>query len=451
MEHDFSEGSVAKHIAQQAIPLIVAQFVQLLYHVVDRIYIGHLPVENGLALTGVGITFPIISLITAFTNLFGMGGAPLCSIARGAGQTERAEKMMGNTAVLLFVCSFVIMAVFFCLEKPILYLFGASSETYGYAYDYMSVYLLGTVFAMLGTGLNYFITSQGFPRIAMVTTVVGALINLLLDPLFLFVFDMGVRGAALATVISQAISALWVLRFLTGKEAILHLRKRWFRLDFGYAKEIVALGFAGFTMSATNGLVQIACNATLQSVSGDLYIGIMTILNSVRDIISLPVSGITNGAQPVLGYNYGAKQYDRVKQGIRVTTWMGGIYCLVACALTLLVPQVFIRIFVNDPAYLEHGVSAMRLYFSAFFFMVFQFSGQSSFVGLGKSKQAVFFSLFRKVLIVIPLTLWLPHVGNLGVNGVFLAEPISNIIGGVACYWTMYWTVYRRLGKEEQA
>ena len=281
--------------------------------------------------------------------------------------------------------------------------------------------------------------------------MVGALINLLLDPLFLFVFDMGVRGAALATVISQAISALWVLRFLTGKEAILHLRKRWFRLDFGYAKEIVALGFAGFTMSATNGLVQIACNATLQSVSGDLYIGIMTILNSVRDIISLPVSGITNGAQPVLGYNYGAKQYDRVKQGIRVTTWMGGIYCLVACALTLLVPQVFIRIFVNDPAYLEHGVSAMRLYFSAFFFMVFQFSGQSSFVGLGKSKQAVFFSLFRKVLIVIPLTLWLPHVGNLGVNGVFLAEPISNIIGGVACYWTMYWTVYRRLGKEEQA
>ena len=450
MEHDFSKGSITGHIWRQALPLIVAQFVQLLYNLVDRIYIGHLPVESGLALTGVGITFPIISLITAVINLFGMGGAPLCSIARGAGDEERAEEIMGNTATLLFLASLAIMAVFYLLEEPILFLFGASEETYPYAYNYMSIYLLGTVFVTLGTRLNYFITSQGFPRIAMVTVVVGAVLNLVLDPVFIFLFDMGVRGAAVATVISQAVSAVWVVRFLTGKSALLRLKKKWLRLRKDLVKQITSLGMAGFTMSATNGLVQIACNATLQAYSGDLYIGIMTILNSVRAVISLPVNGITNGAQPVLGFNYGAKLYDRVRKGILVTTALGGIYCVAAWVVTLAVPELFIRLFLDSPEYLTAGRTAMRIYFAAFCMMVFQFSGQSAFVGLGKSHQAIFFSLFRKVIIVIPLTLLLPRVANLGVTGVFLAEPISNIIGGLACYLTMYVTVYRRLGQRDE-
>ena len=449
MEHDFSKGSVAKHIWQQSIPLIVAQLIQLLYNVVDRIYIGHLPVENGLALTGVGITFPVIFLITAFVNLYGMGGAPLCSIARGAGKIEKAEKIMGNTATLLFFSSFVIMIIFYLFEGPILYMFGASDATYQYAYDYLSIYLLGTVFVMIGTGLNYFITSQGFPKTAMVTTVMGAVINLILDPIFIFGLDMGVKGAALATIIAQFASWIWVLRFLYGKKSILHLRRECFHLDKTIVKDIISLGFASFIMSATSSIVQVVCNKTLKIYSGDIYIGIMTILNSVREIVTLPVSGINNGSQPIIGFNYGAEEYGRSRRGIFISTIISGTYCFIAWVVILAVPGLFIRIFVNNPVYLEYGRSAMRIYFSGLALMMLQFSGQSAFVALGKSKQAIFFSLFRKVVIIVPLTIWLPTVGNLGVNGVFLAEPISNLVGGLFCYSTMYFTVYKKLKAKE--
>lgn len=448
MEHDFSKGSVSRHIVVQAVPLMIAQILQLLYNVVDRIYIGHLSGEDGLALTGIGLVFPIVSVISAFTNLFGMGGAPLCSIARGAGQKEKAEKIMGHSAVLLFWTSLVLTALCYILKRPMLYLLGASDATYGYANTYLVIYLTGTVFFMLGNGMNHFITSQGFPRTAMCTTMLGAVINLILDPVLIFGFGMGIEGAAAATVFSQFISCLWVMRFLTGEKAILRLKKKYFRLDLSLVREITSLGMSGFIMQATNSVAQIACNAMLSIYGGDLYIGIMTILNSVREILSMPVSGITSGAQPVLGFNYGAKQYERIKKGIRFMTLAGSVYTVLAWAALVLFPKPFLALFTGNKEMIENGVRAVHLYFAGFVFMLFQFSGQSVFVALGKSKRAVFFSLFRKVVIVLPLTVLLPRVMADGVAGVFLAEPISNVIGGLACFLTMYVTVYRPLGKE---
>lgn len=444
MTTDFSQGKVSKNIISQAIPLILAQLVQILYNVVDRVYIGHLPGENNIALTGVGLTFPVITLIIAFTCLFGMGGAPLFAIARGAKQEARAEKIMGNVFALLLLSSVVLMAVCYIFKKPILYLFGASDASYVFADAYLKVYLIGTPFSMLTTGMNSFINGQGFPRIGMLTTIIGAVLNLILDPIFIFVFDMGVSGAALATIISQMVSAVWVLRFLTGKKAILHIKKIYLKIDRTLTKEIMALGVSGFIMQGTNCLVQVVCNATLQNWGGDLYVGVMTVLNSVREILTLPVMGISNGAQPVLGYNYGAKLYHRVKAAIRFTSLVGITYTVIAWIIVMVCPGFLISIFSNDSAMIELGSKALNLYFFGFFFMAFQFAGQSVFQSLGKAKKAVFFSLFRKAIIVVPLTLILPHLG-LGVNGVFLAEPISNAIGGLACFITMWLTLYRKL------
>lgn len=449
MQNDFSKGGVGKNILMQAIPLTVAQFIQLLYNIVDRIYIGHLPGSDGLALTGIGLIFPIVTLVQAFTNLFGMGGAPLCSIARGAGKKEEAEKILGNTATLLFFSSFLIMGVCYLFKRPILYAFGASDATYVYADQYLTIYLAGTVFSMLGTGLNYFINSQGFPKIGMLTTLLGALLNIILDPIFIFGLNMGVRGAALATVISQGASAVWVLKFLTGKKAILTIKRPCLKLERRLVGRITGLGLSGFIMSGTNALVQIACNVSLRAYGGDLYIGIMTILNSVREVLSLPVMGITNGAQPVLGYNYGAREYRRVRKGILFTTLIGGIYSAAAWLAVVLFPDVFIRLFSDHADMLAAGREAMQLYFFGFVLMVFQFAGQSTFVALGKSKFAIFFSLFRKVIIVVPLTFLLPAIGGLGVDGVFIAEPISNAVGGIASFTTMMLTVWRKLGKME--
>ena len=416
---DFSSGSVIRHILALAVPMTVAQLVQVLYNIVDRIYIGHLPGASSLALTGLGLTFPVITVIAAFTNLFGMGGAPLCSIARGRGEEEKARRIMGNTFAMLCTFCLVLMVLGYLFLKPVLYLFGASDASYPYARDYMLIYLAGTPFVMLGTGMNGFINVQGFGRTGMMTILLGAAVNILLDPIFIFVLGMGVQGAALATVLSQLLSAVWVLRFLTGPKTLLRLDRGSMRPDPRLLREIVGLGTAGFIMSATNGAVQVACNATLRDSGGDVYVGIMTVLNSVRDVVALPIQGLTNAAQPVMGYNYGARRFDRVKKSIAFTSITSVAYMLVA-----------------------KGVPALHLYFFGFFMMALQFSGQSTFVGLGQSRQAVFFSLFRKIIIVVPLTLLLPRVG-FGVQGVFLAEPISNFIGGLACFITMLFTVNR--------
>lgn len=446
-KNDFSKGSVAKNIWSLAVPMTVAQLVNVLYSVVDRIYIGHLPDASTEALTGIGLALPVITMITAFSNLFGMGGAPLCSIARGAGDVKRAEKIMGNSFTLLLMTGVILMAFCYLTMRPMLYLFGASDQTYPYAQAYLSVYLTGTLFVMISLGMNNFINAQGFGKMGMLTVLIGAVLNIVLDPVFIFGFHMGVYGAAAATVISQGVSAAYVFWFLRGNHVLFRLNKKDMRLEGKLIREITGLGLSGFVMSVTNGSVQIVCNAMLSRYGGDLYVGVMTVINSVREIITMPVNGLTNGAQPVIGFNYGAGEYERVKKAIRFMGTSCIVFTCAVWAVLFAVPQFFIHLFNSEPELLEAGVGAFRIYFFGIFLMALQFTGQSTFVALGKSKQAVFFSLLRKAIIVIPLTICLPMIGGLGVNGVFLAEPVSNLIGGVACFATMYVTVYRKLGK----
>lgn len=447
MASDFSKGKVWRNIVSLAIPLTLAQFVQLLYNVVDRIYIGHLPGTDSMALTGVGLTFPVVTLIAAFTSLFGTGGTPLFSIARGAKEESRAAQIMGNVCALLLGCSVLLFLFGWLFRRPVLYLFGASDDSYVYADAYLKIYLFGTAFSMISTGMNGFINAQGFPKIGMMTTMLGAILNLILDPLFIFGMGMGVKGAAIATVISQGVSAVWVLRFLTGKRALIRLQRENLKVSRKLAVEIITLGASGFIVQATNCLVQIVCNATLQRFGGDLYVGVMTVINSVRELLSLPVSGITSGSQPVLGYNYGAKKYERVKTGIRFTAAIGIGYTVAAWALVMIFPRALMSVFTSDSLMIRDGVDALQIYFFGFCFMSFQFTGQCAFQALGYAKRAIFFSLLRKVIIVTPLTLLLPVLG-FGVHGVFLAEPVSNVIGGLACFLTMWFTLYRKLGKE---
>lgn len=444
MLNDFSKGPVWKNIVMQAVPLTIAQLIQLLYNVVDRIYIGHMDNGNSLALTGVGLTFPIVTLIMAFTALFGMGGVPLFSMERGGGDDEKAGRIMGNSFALLLVSSVILTVLGYVFCKPILFAFGASENSFIYAKEYLDIYLIGTICSMITTGMNGYINAQGFPKIGMLSIVIGAVVNIVLDPIFIFLLDMGVAGAALATIISQAISAVWVLHFLFGKKAILPLKKENIKISKNITKEIFKLGTANFIMQGTTCFVQVACNATLQSYGGDMYVGIMTVTNSIRDIFALPITGIINGAQPVISYNYGAKEYYRVKQGIHFNTIAGAAYTMLAWVLVLIFPRVWFGIFSDDLRMMETGIGMLQIYFFGFVFMALQFAGQSTFQALGDAKHSIFFSLLRKTIIVIPLTLILPVLG-LGVKGVFMAEPISNVIGGVACYTTMRLTVYKKL------
>ena len=450
-ENDFSRGSIARHIFGLALPMTVAQLINVLYSVVDRIYIGHLPHASAQALTGIGLCLPIITIISAFANLFGMGGAPLCSIARGGHEEKRAQNVMGNSFSMLIVSGAVLMMLCLIFKRPILYLFGASSDTFSYADQYITIYLIGTLFVMTSLGMNNFINAQGFGRMGMLTVLLGAVMNIILDPIFIFVFGLGVRGAAIATVISQGASAVWVLRFLTGKKALLRLTRESLKLNFPLVKEITLLGTSGFVMSVTNGTVQIVCNAVLARHGGDLYVGIMTVINSVREIITIPVTGLTSGAQPVIGYNYGAGCYKRVKSAIKFMTAGCIIFSVVMWAVLFFEPRFFLHLFTREQELIANGISAMRIYFCGIFMMSLQFAGQSTYVALNRPKQAVFFSLFRKVIIVVPLTLLLPMLGDLGTNGVFLAEPISNVIGGTASFATMLVTVWPALkGKKYQ-
>lgn len=444
-KNDFSQGSVVRNIMSLAVPMTLAQLINVLYNIVDRVYIGRIPEHSTLSLTGIGLSLPIITMVIAFANLFGMGGAPLCSIERGRGNIEEAEKIMGNSFTMMLISGFLLTLFGLMFRKPMLYLFGASDATYPFADAYITIYLLGSLFVMVGLGMNSFINSQGFGRIGMMTVLLGAVSNIILDPVFIFIFHMGVRGAALATIISQFLSALWIFRFLTGEQTILKLRRSCLKLQRERVKAIVGLGLSGFTMAITNCTVQIMCNTTLQIYGGDLYVGVMTVINSVREVASLPVTGITHSAQPVLGFNYGAGEYKRVKTAIVFTAVSAIAYTTGIWSLIHGFPEFFIRIFNQDADLIRAGVPAMRMYFFGFFMMSLQFSGQSIFVGLGKSKKAIFFSIFRKVIIVVPLTLLLPGMFGMGTAGVFAAEPISNFIGGLACFGTMMLTIWPEL------
>jgi putative efflux protein, MATE family len=446
--NNFGKGSVAGNIMSMAVPMTVAQILNLLYNLVDRIYIGHIPGADSLALTGVGLTFPIVSMITAFAGLFGMGGAPLCSIERGKGNQERAEAIMQNAFWMLAGTGVLIMIAGYAAERPLLYALGGSDATYVYASEYLKIYLAGTLAVMIGLGLNPFINAQGFGKTGMVTVALGALINLVLDPLFIFVLHMGVKGAALATVMAQCCSAVWVLFFLTGEKPLLRLKLRFGRPDWKIVGQITALGTSNFIMNFTNSVVQVVCNRQIQFYGGDLYVGIMTVLNSVREVLTMVVIGMSNGAQPVISFNYGAGKKDRVRQGIRFMTAASIIYTCAAWAVTLAFPKFFIHMFNSEPELLAAGVPAMHIYFFGFCFMALQFSGQTTFQALGQAKYAITFSLFRKIVIVVPLTLLLPLLPGIGLHGVFLAEPISNLIGGCACFFTMLRVIWRGKLKE---
>ena len=449
-QNDFSKGSIAKNILSLALPMTLAQLINVLYSIVDRIYIGHIPHTSAEALTGIGLALPIITIINAFANLFGMGGAPLCSIARGGHEEKKAEQIMGNSFSMLLLTGGALTVICLAFKKPLLVLFGASPATLPYADTYLTIYLLGTIFVMISLGMNNFINSQGFGKIGMFTVLIGAVLNIILDPILIFIFNMGVRGAAIATVISQGISAFWVLKFLTGKKAILKLNFQAMRLRGKIILDIILLGTAGFIMYVTNGIVQIVCNIMLSIHGGDLYIRIMTVINSVREVITMPVTGLTSGAQPVIGYNYGAKCYERVKSAIKFMSGSCMIFTLLMWAVLFFEPGFFLRLFTDKTDLIQSGIPAMRIYFSGIFMMALQFAGQSTYQALNLPYRAILFSIFRKVIIVVPLTILLPTLHGIEMNGVFLAEPISNAIGGSASFLTMLITVWPTLKERKQ-
>ena len=445
---DFAHGDIRKNMIDLALPLLAAQILNLLYNVVDRIYIARIPEVGTDALTGLGICFPIIAIITAFGNLFSMGGTPLCAMRQGEGREEEAENIIGNVFVMLLITSAVLMATIYPFRQPILYVFGASDVTFPYANDYLSIYLLGTFFAVVGLGMNNFINCQGFGRTGMITIAIGAVANIILDPIFIFLFDMGVKGAAIATIISQGISALWVMKFMTGPKAVLKLRIRAMKVKLRRITSIVSLGLSSFVMSVTGSAVQVVANSSLQFYGGDLYVCAITVINTIRDIVTLPALSLSNGSIPALSYRYGAKAYDEVRRGIRFLIGVFVSYAVIAWGILLCFPRILIRIFNSDPALLEIAVPSLRMFFLCFCMMALQFSGQTAFLALGKAKQATFFSPLRKAFIVIPLMVILPRFDGIGVHGIFLAEPISDLIGGGACFLTMILTVLPELKKK---
>ena len=421
-----------------------AQFVNVLYSIVDRIYIARIPDVGTTALGAVGLCFPIITIILAFSNLFGSGGAPLFSIERGRKDTKEASMIMNTSFFLICVCALLLMAVGMIFAKPILLLFGSSENGLIYAYPYLMIYLLGTFPSMVSTGMNPFINAQGYATTGMFSVAIGAIANLILDPVFIFVFGLGIRGAAIATVLSQILSAAFVLYFLRKKtELKVRLLSGEEIRDCGRrAKNIISLGTAGFIMQLTNSLVTICCNNVLSVTGGDLYISVMTIVS---------IHAITEGSSPVISYNYGARRPKRVFQSWLTMSVMAILYTLLAWGVILFAPRFLIGIFSSDQALITDAIPALKLYFGAFVFQALQYVGQTMFKSLGKKKFAIFFSLLRKVIIVVPLTYILPYLFHMGSDGVFLAEPVSNVLGGSACFIVMLCTVMpelKRMAKE---
>lgn len=450
---DFENGTVTGNILGAALPMLVAQILSLLYNIVDRVYIARIPEVGTAALGAVGLCFPLVVIITAFANLFGSGGAPLFSIYRGKKKEQEAGRIM-NTSFSMVCCSAVVlMMIGLLFARPLLILFGASESALVYAYPYMMIYLIGTLPSMVAVGMNPFINAQGYSTIGMFSVAIGAIANLLLDPLFIFVLNFGVRGAAIATVLSQGLSAVFVLFFLTRRSELrVHfLKKEEFSECIGYAKNIVSLGTSGFIMQLTNSLVSICCNNVLSVTGGDIYISVMTIVSSVRQLVETPIYAMNEGASPILSYNYGARRPARVrKAGVIMASMILG-YTVVMWSVIILAPHALIRIFSSDKVLMKDAVIALKQYFAAFIFMDLQYIGQTVFKSLNKKKQAIFFSLLRKVFIVVPLTYLMPYALHMGTRGVFLAEPVSNVIGGSFCFITMLSTILPELKRMENS
>lgn len=419
---------VSRLLAQLAVPAVVAQVINLLYNIVDRIYIGHIPGCGADALTGVGLFMPILMLINAFALLAGSGGAPRAAISMGRQDHTGAEKIMGNCFSLLLGLS-VILTLFFYLAAPrLLLLFGASGATLPFALDYSRVYILGTVFVLIVLGMNPFITTQGFARISMLTTIIGAVINIILDPLFIFILDLGVTGAAVATVLSQAVSAAWILRFLTGSKSILRLKKEHFRLKKQVILPCLALGVSTFVMMSTESLLSVSFTSSLSRFGGDIAVGAMTILTSVCQLVVMPLQGICQGGQPIISYNYGARNSNRVREAFRCQLIACAVFGTTCWALTLLLPRTFAGMFTNDAALVEYAARAIRIYMAGIFAFSFQICCQQSFMALGQAKISLLLACLRKIVLLIPLIFILPNFFADKVFAVFLAEPISDIL-----------------------
>ena len=443
-EADLGKESVGRLLFQLATPAILAQIVNVLYNMVDRMYIGHIPDIGSDALTGVGVTMPFIMAISAFAALVSMGGAPRASIMMGRGDKDQAEKVLGNCTTGLVIIALVLTAVVLAFGEAILGVFGASENTIGYAWGYMRIYALGTIFVQLALGLNAFINAQGYARIGMLTVVIGAVCNIVLDPIFIFVLDMGVEGAALATILSQGVSCVWILRFLTGRQSQLKIRRANLRIKPAVLLPCMALGLSPFIMQFTESVLSVCFNTSLSRYGGDIAVGAMTILTSVMQFSMLPLQGLTQGAQPIVSFNYGAGNIDRVKQAFRLLLRASVIYAGVIWALAMLFPQMFAVIFTDNAELIDFTRWAMRIYMAASVIFGVQIACQQTFIALGNAKTSVFLALLRKVILLIPLIFILPLFFENKVMAVFLAEPVADFIA-VSVTATLFFRQYRAL------
>lgn len=427
-ENELGTKSIGKLLFSMAFPAVIAQIVNVLYNMVDRMYIGHIPETGADALTGVGVTMPLIMIISAFAALVSMGGAPRASIMMGKGDKKTAEKILGNCATALVIVAIILTAVVLIFGEEMLMLFGASENTIGYALDYMRIYAIGTIFVQLALGLNAFITAQGFAKTSMLTVSIGAIANIILDPILIFGFDMGVKGAAWATIISQAISAVWVIKFLLGKTSLLTIKKKYLKMDLKILLPCIGLGLSPFIMQSTESIVAIVFNTSLQKYGGDLAVGAMTILTSVMQFSMLPLIGLTQGAQPIISYNYGAEKLSRVKDTFFLLLKVAMTYSTLLWIMIMLFPQMFAHIFTSDAQLINTTISALRIYMAVSLLFSIQISCQQTFIALGNAKVSVFLALLRKVILLIPLIFILPLFMKDKVTSVFLAEPIADII-----------------------
>lgn len=436
---------VVQLLFKLAIPTVIAQLVNLLYNMVDRVYVGRIPEVGTEALAGLGVTFPIVMLVAAFAGLAGMGGSSRAAIAMGKGESDKAEKYMGNATTLLLFFSIVLTVVFQLTKNPILLMFGASEQTLPYASSYLTIYLIGTIFVQMALGLNTFITNQGFAKTSMATVCIGAVLNIILDPIFIYGFKLGVQGAALATIISQAVSAVWVLRFLTGKKTHLKLRLKNMLPDIRIIGSILALGVSPFIMQSTESLIQLIFNTGMKNYGNDMYVAVMSILFSIMQVVWLPMQGFAQGAQPIISYNYGAGNLERVKKCFRTLFVTCMAFSLGIVLLVELFPGMFMGIFSDNQELIQLGMPALRVFMAGMCLMGAQTACQQTFLALGESLVSMFLALLRKVILLMPLALLLPFVTSWGVWGLFLAEPISDVIA-VSTTVVMFAVRSRKLG-----
>ena len=437
-KQDMGSGDVKKLLLQLMIPAVVAQVVNLLYNIVDRIYIGHIPGIGAAALTGVGLFTPILMLLNAFAMLIGSGGAPRTAIAMGQGDKKQAEKIVSNSFTMLLIFSVILTIVFYITAPTLLRLFGASDATLPYALSYSRIYILGTICVLIVLGMNPFITAQGFAKVSMLTTVIGAVINIILDPILIFVFGLGVKGAAIATVLSQAVGALWIIRFLTGSQTTLKLRRELMKPEGKIVLPVMALGISTFVMMSTESLLSISFSSSLARYGGDVAVGAMTVITSASQLASMPVSGICQGGQPVMSFNFGAGKKERVKEAFRFQLTLCFGYTALFWLLMMLAPGAVAGIFTSDAALIEYTTWAMRIYMAGIFSLGIQIGCQQSFMALGQAKVSLLLACLRKLILLIPLIFILPHVVSNPVFGVFLAEPVSDIIAAAVTAATFF-------------